>query len=238
MRKILLALSIFLLTLALPSCNHVEGPGGTATIEGTVYLVQHPDDNYNLETDTVLAAKTDVFLVYGEDGFYGDDVETDHSGHYRFKYLCPGTYTVYAYSTLSSGQRIAVPQTVTVTRGKTTVVPDIYIHEGKAYGTSIVKGSVWATYINKNGAVIGQGPAYEQRMYIQRVGEAFPFDDVRAGIDGVFMFQKITPGDYVVYTTSIYDEDEIPFIVQKSVRVESPESIVCMPDTFQITIRP
>lgn len=238
MKKIVFACLMLLTVLGFSSCNHGEGSGGTASIEGTVFAVLHPDDNYNLETDTILAAKTDVFLVYGTDGFYGDDVETDNAGHYQFKYLRPGTYTVYAYSTLPSGERIAVSQTVTVERGKTTIVPDIYVHEGKAYGTSIVKGSVYATYIDKNGATISTGPAYEHRMYIQRVGDPFPFDDVRAGIDGVFMFQKIEPGNYIVFTTSIYDEDEIPFIIQKNVNVESPGIIVEIPETFQVTIRP
>lgn len=238
MKKLLLACMVMLTLCGLSSCTPGEGTGGTATIEGTVFTVLHPDDNYNLDTDTILAAKTDVFLVYGTDGFYGDDVETDNTGHYQFKYLRPGTYTIYAYSTLASGERIAVSQTVNVERGQTTIVPDIYVHEGKAYGTSIVKGWVNAVYIDKNGAVISTGPAYEQRMYIQRVGEPFPFDDVRAGMDGVFMFQKIEPGDYVVFTTSIYDEDEIPFIISKNVTVENPETIVEIPNAFEVTIRP
>lgn len=237
--KHLQTLCLFLLSfLMFSACNTGEGTGGTATLEGNVYTILHPDDHYNLETDTIPAAKTDVFLVYGTDGFYGDDVETDASGHYQFKYLRPGTYTVYAYSTLPTGEKIAVSQVVTIERGKITYAPDIYVHEGKAYGTSIIKGKVMANYIDKNGATISTGPAYEHRMYIQRLGESFPFDDVRAGIDGVFMFQKITPGDYIVFTTSIYDEDEIPFIVQKNIRVEQPETIVEIPETFQVTIRP
>ena len=114
----------FVVAAAMVSCNTGEGSGGTGTIEGTVYKVLHPDDNYNMETDTVLAAKEDVFLVYGTQSFYGDDVETDHTGFYQFKYLRPGTYTVYAYSTLASGERVAVSQTVEVQRGKTATVPD------------------------------------------------------------------------------------------------------------------
>jgi len=238
MKKIGLFL-LFLLTAGLmSSCNKDEGTGGTATLEGNVIKILHPDDNFNLETDTVAGAKTDVFLVYGTDEFYGDDVEADENGYYQFKYLTPGTYTVYAYSTLSTGEQIAVSQTVEVKRGKITTVPNLIVHEGKAYGTSIVKGTVNATYIDKDGATIATGPAYEQRMYIQRVGEDFPFADVRAGIDGVFMFQKITPGNYIVFTTSIYDEDQVPFIVQKSVTVTDPQTIVEINDPFQITIRP
>ena len=238
MKKILIFCLAVIATLTFNSCNNGPGTGGTATLEGTVFVVQHPDDNYTLVTDTVPAAKADVFLVYGNETFYGDDIETDNTGFYRFKYLRPGTYTVYAYSTLPSGQRVAVTQTVNVERGEVVTVPTIYVHEGKAYGKSIVKGVVNATYIDKNGNVTGTGPAYEQRMYIQRLGEPFPFDDVRAGIDGVFMFQKIEPGDYVVFTTSVFDEDEIPYIVQKNVTVTDPETIVEIAEPFEVTIRP
>ena len=236
-RKILLILLGTVLTVLAVSCNRGEGPGGTGAIEGTVYKVLHPDDNYNLETDTVLAAKEDVFLVYGTQSFYGDDDETDHTGFYRFDYLRPGTYTVYAYSTLANGERTAVSQTVEVQRGKTTTAPDIYIHEGKAYGTSIVKGHVWAYYIDKNGNVISQGWAYGQRMYIQRQGEDFPCDDVRAGMDGVFAFQKLSPGDYTVFTFS-EDEDEIPSVVSKTVSVSETDQIYWLTDTMRVNVRP
>lgn len=238
MKKIISFFTLLLLLAGISSCNRGEGTGGTGTIEGTAFSVLHPDDNYNLETDTIPAAKTDVFLVYGTSGFYGDDVETDHTGFYQFKYLRPGTYTLYAYSTKPSGERVAVSRTVTVERGKVTTVPDIYIHSGKAYGTSIVKGVVNATYIDKNGNVTGTGPAYEHRMYIQRKSEPYPFDDVRAGIDGVFMFQKIDPGQYIVFTTSVYNEDEVPYIIQKEVTVEEAGTIVEIEEPFAVTIRP
>lgn len=236
-RHITQLLLLALLSVAAISCNTGEGSGGTGAIEGTVYKVLHPDDNYNLETDTILAAKEDVFLVYGTQDFYGDDEETDHTGFYRFDYLRPGTYTVYAYSELASGERVAVPQTVEVQRGKTTTVPDIYIHDGKAYGTSMVKGHVWAYYIDKSGNVISQGWAYGLRMFIQRQGEDFPCDDVRAGLDGMFAFQKLTPGNYTVFTFS-EDEDEIPSVVAKTISVPEPDQIYMFPDTFRVNIRP
>lgn len=240
MKWIAKIISVFLViawTSVTVSCNRGEGPGGTGSIEGTVYKVLHPDDNYNLETDTVLAVKEDVFLVYGTQRFYGDDEETDHTGFYQFKYLRPGTYTVYAYSTLASGERTAVSQTVEVQRGKATAAPVIYIHEGKAYGTSIVKGNVWAYYIDKNGNVISQGWAYGQRMYIQRQGEDFPCDDVRVGIDGVFAFQKLSPGYYTVFTFG-EDEDEIPSVVSQTISVTEADQIYWLSDTMRVNVKP
>lgn len=235
MNRILAFCGLLMLCLAMSSCNTGEGRGGTCTLEGNVWKVLHPDDVYDLGTDTIPGAKTDVFIVYGNDDFYGDDVETDMSGHYRIKYLRPGTYTVYAYSSLASGEKVAVSQTVSVKSGQVVQAPDIYIHDGKAYGTSMVKGVVMATYINNNGNVIGWGPAYEHRLYIQRAGDCFQFDDVRAGLDGVFMFQKLQPGDYIVYT---FSEDEIPSVVSKTITVHEANQIYTFPDTFRVTINP
>ena len=129
--------------LFLAACNSHEGEGGTGIVQGYVRLVHHPDDNYQLHADTMVAAKTDVFIQYGDDAFYGDDAETDPNGFYQFRFLTPGDYTVFAYSTLNTGERVAVSQKVNLERGEVAEAPILYIHDGKAYGTSIVKGAVW-----------------------------------------------------------------------------------------------
>ena len=225
--------SIFLsvlLLVALNSCNKGEGEGGTGVIEGDVVRILHPDDNYTLETDTVVGSKVDVFIVYGDDTFYGDDVETDDKGHYRFTYMNPGKYTLFAYSTLPSGERIAVSQEVELKKGATATVPTIYIHEGKAYGTSIVKGRVYASYYH-NGTYRGEGWAYEHRVYIRRAGEAYQFDDVRVGLDGIFAFQKLQPGDYEVFTFT-ENANEIPSPIIETLTIEEAGQIIEMePDT-------
>lgn len=221
-----------LLLVALNSCNNGEGEGGTGIIEGDVMRVLHPDDNYNLETDTTVAAKVDVFIVYGDDTFYGDDVETDDKGHYRFKYMNPGKYTVFAYSTKPDGEKIAVSQEVELKRGATATVPTIYIHEGKAYGTSMIKGRVYAKYYH-NGNYRGEGWAYDQRVFIKRDSESYHFDDVRVGMDGYFYFQKITPGDYTIFTFT-ENLNEIPDTVTRSVKVEEVGTIYEIADTINI----
>ena len=102
--------ALALIMLALPSCNKGEGKGGTGTIQGQVMLVHHPDNDFQLSADTTAAAKTDVFLVYGDDIYFGDDLETGPDGIYRFEYLTPGNYTVFSYSTLPSGEKVAVSE--------------------------------------------------------------------------------------------------------------------------------
>ena len=103
--------------LLLASCNNGPGEGGRGTIQGYVKQIQHSDDDYQLNVDTIDAVKTDVFIVYGDNPYFGDDAETGYDGFYRFEYLTSGEYTVYAYSTLASGEREAVCQTVSVRGG-------------------------------------------------------------------------------------------------------------------------
>jgi len=230
-----LLFALFAAVLLLPSCNKGPGEGGTGTVQGKVMLVHHPDDNFNLTSDTMAAAKTDVFIVYGDENYFGDDVETGADGGYQFEYLLPGDYTVYAYSILPSGEKMAVSETVTLSRGAVAKVPTLYIHDGKAYGTSIVKGRVYASYWH-NGTYRGEGWACEHRVYIRRLGEDIPFDDTRVGPDGYFAFQKLLQGEYEVYTVSDDINTEIPGFVFQSISVDEAGQIYELAEQFEVVI--
>ena len=230
---------LFFMLVALPilvSCNTHEGEGGTGTVLGYVKLVQHPDDDYLLTTDTIAAAKTDVFIVYGDDAFYGDDTETNPDGLYQFDYLTPGKYTVFAYSTLTTGERVAVSETVELGNGEAVQAPTIYIHDGKAYGTSIVKGKVWGMYFH-NESYRGEGWAYEHRVYLRKLGDVYHQDDVRVSLDGVFAFQKVLPGAYEVITYT-QDAFEVPSPLIDTITVGADQIYEMTPDTtFMVRIQ-
>jgi hypothetical protein len=227
-------MAFLVLVLMMPSCNKGPGEGGTGTVQGFVKLVHHPDDDYTLTPDTMAAAKTDVFIIYGEENFYGNDIETDANGMYRFEYLRPGDYTIYSYSTLPSGEKIAVSETVSLARGTVVQAPTLYIHDGKAYGTSVVRGRVHAAYFH-NGSYQGEGWAYEHRVYIRRVGEDIPFDDTRVGPDGYFAFQKLQPGEYEIYTVT-QDLNEVPDFVFQTFYVEGGGIVYEIIEQFEIII--
>ena len=233
-KTIHLLLTLMVMAFLLPSCNKGPGEGGTGTVQGFVKLVHHPDDDYTLTPDTMVAAKTDVFIIYGDEDFFGDDVETNAEGMYQFEYLRPGEYTMFAYSTLPSGEKVAVSVKVELQRGAVAKVPTLYIHDGKAYGTSVVKGRVHATYYH-NGSYRGEGWACEHRVYIRRMGEDIPFDDTRVGPDGYFAFQKLQPGTYEVYTVT-QDFNEVPDFVFQSIEVEEAGQIYEIPEQYEIII--
>lgn len=222
-------IAFLVMCFALSSCNNKEGEGGSGTIRGYVKLIHHPDDDYQLNVDTLNAAKTDVFIVYGNDEFYGDDIETDPDGLYQFEYLTPGDYTVFAYSTLATGEKVAVAQTVKLERGQVAEVPTIYIHDGKAYGTSVITGRVWAWYFH-NIEYRGEGWAYEHRVYLRKLGDSYHIDDVRVGLDGIFAFQKVLPGTYEVVTYT-QDAQEVPSPLIDTVTVKADEILQMEPDT-------
>ena len=230
-----LLLALIALVWVMPSCNKGPGVGGSGTVQGFVKLVHHPDDDFTLTPDTMAAAKTDVFIVYGDEAYFGDDVETGADGMYRFEYLLPGNYTIYSYSTLPSGEKVAVSETVELQRGATVNVPTIYIHDGKAYGTSIVMGKVHATYYH-NGSYRGEGWACEHRVYIRREGEDLPFNDTRVGPDGYFAFQKLQPGAYEVFTVSDDINTEIPEFVFQSIIVDQAGQIYEIDEQFEVII--
>ena len=227
-------LAIVAMAMLLPSCNKGPGEGGTGMVQGYVKLVHHPDNDYTLTPDTMAAAKTDVFIIYGDEAYYGDDVETGSDGMYQFEYLLPGNYTVFAYSTLPSGEKVAVSKTVDLARGAVVQVPTLYIHDGKAYGTSIVKGRVHASYYH-NGSWRGEGWAYEHRVYIRRVSDDIPFDDTRVGPDGYFAFQKLQPGEYEVYTVT-QDFNEVPDFVFQTITVDEAGQIYELLEQFEVII--
>ena len=223
-----------MVAMLLPACNKGPGEGGTGTVQGYVKLVHHPDDDYTLTPDTMAAAKTDVFIIYGDEVYFGDDVETNAEGMYQFEYLRPGDYTVFAYSTLPTGEKVAVSEIVNLQRGGVAMAPTLYIHDGKAYGTSIVKGRVHASYYH-NGSYRGEGWACEHRVYIRRLGEDIPFDDTRVGPDGWFAFQKLQPGEYEIYTVT-QDFNEVPDFVFQTITVEEAGQVYEVAEQFEVII--
>jgi hypothetical protein len=222
--------------MLLTSCINSEGPGGKSTIEGKVYKVYHLNDSYDFETDTFPAAKEDVFIVYGNQSVYGDKMETGYDGTFRFSYLTPGTYTVYSYSTLPSTQKIAVMDTITVSYGEKAITQNIYIHEGKSYNTSYIKGSVEAIYYNKGMPITNILPGNDVRVYIKYKNASYHFDEIRTGLNGEFIFKNLQVGEYevFVFTEDPYTESLSPVI--QNIEVKQTGKVVTISTPFRITV--
>ena len=209
MRTTIFCLSLFI-TVFFTSCNTDEGYGGNASIEGRVFLVNHEVDNfvidksgkYALKADTLVAREADIYLVFGDDPYYSEREKAGDEGQYLFKYLNPGKYSVYAFSEKPSGEKIAERKSVSVKKGEKGIIEDIYIHDGKAYGTSAIIGTLKVTYYDRSCESKGTYPAAGYRVYLKKDGENTYSDDVRAADDGTFIFQRVLPGKYIVYIPS------------------------------------
>ena len=94
-------LMVFLFPL-LSSCNVQEGPGGMGSISGRIFVKNYNGDFSQLK-ETYYAPEESVYLIYGEEKIYGDDVKTHFDGSFKFDYLRKGNYQVFAYSKDSTG---------------------------------------------------------------------------------------------------------------------------------------
>lgn len=130
--KHLIIFILSIIVLSFSSCNK-EGKGGAASIEGKVY-VEVIKSTTLASIGTHEAQDERVFIIYGDNSTYNDDVKTSYDGSYKFDYLYKGDYQIYVYSEcifnidscLSESQVILEPVVINSSKGITTV-PDITI---------------------------------------------------------------------------------------------------------------
>jgi hypothetical protein len=128
-RTIVLSL-VATLTIA---CEKGEGVGGTNTIKGVV-ITEEWNGDFTIKRDEYLAQKEDVYIVYGEDDYFGNSIETNYNGVYEFEYLREGTYYVYVYSKEPTynynitNKKVIVMDTVKISgKNKTVWADTLYI---------------------------------------------------------------------------------------------------------------
>ena len=130
--KLFFAAIITITTISFFSCDKEEGPGGTSTIIGNVWVKDYSSD-FTLLKAEFWAEEEDVYIIYGNDTIYSDRTRTNYDGSYWFQYLHEGSYTIYAYSRDSSAVpspsgRVPIKIQVTIDdSGKDYVVPKITI---------------------------------------------------------------------------------------------------------------
>ena len=133
MKRFLLigSISVIILMMVL-SCSKDPGPGGTSTIYGKVYVKDY-NSTFTVLRGEYYAQDESVYIVYGDDRTYSDDVSTNYDGTFEFKYLRKGTYHIYAYSkdsTLQSNALIPVIMDIEITEnGSEVECPEIMIFD-------------------------------------------------------------------------------------------------------------
>ena len=120
-------------TIFFSSCQKEEGPGGSSTIVGRVW-VEDWNSNFSKLNDSYWAQEERVYLIYGSDTIYSKDFRTDDAGCYKVDYLTKGNYTIYALSkdkdNPTSPMKVRSAVTVKIDKNKQTVkAPQITIYD-------------------------------------------------------------------------------------------------------------
>ena len=89
-------LSIFSVLAIISACQKGSGEGGTSTIRGKVFVMNY--NNSGQFVDSFYAQAEHVYIIYGDAGYFGNDIKTSYDGTYEFPYLRKGSYTIFAYS--------------------------------------------------------------------------------------------------------------------------------------------
>ncbi len=129
MRPFLLFSICLMLSLFFLSCQKEAGEGGTAMITGKVYA---KDVRNGFLIGEFYAPDERVYIMYGNSPVYDDDMDTHFDGSYRFRYLYPGTYTIFCYSECDSCLSEIEPiiQQVEISKaGEIVELPDIVIQK-------------------------------------------------------------------------------------------------------------
>ncbi len=111
-------------------CEQVPGEGGTSTLTGKVWA--RDLNNSGQLIAEYYAPEERVYIIYGEDSFYHDDVRTDYQGRYAFRYLKKGRYTVFAYSrcdTCAAGTQAVFLHADITRNGSVVELPDLIIYK-------------------------------------------------------------------------------------------------------------
>jgi hypothetical protein len=126
--------SLLVLGLLNSSCEKGEGEGGTSTIKGVV-ITEEWNSDFSIKRDEYPSQDLEVFIIYGNDDYYGDRIRTNYNGVYEFKYLREGNYTVFVYSKDPdifddglnydmTNRKMVVKQEVSITTKNQTVIVD------------------------------------------------------------------------------------------------------------------
>ena len=122
-------LYLSLLLLSIFSCQKEAGEGGNSSIHGKITVKEYSNGWFLGSYD---GAEERVYIIYGDNNIYNDDMRTHFDGSYQFDYLYPGTYTIYTYTDCENciSGKTMISETVEITdKGQIIEVPEIKIEK-------------------------------------------------------------------------------------------------------------
>jgi len=200
-------------TLVFQACEKNEGRGGTGSIYGTV-TEQFYNDDFSDHLYESPAVDEEIFILYGDQAEVGSSTETAMNGEFRFKYLYPGTYTVYFQtedSTSAIGEDTENVVQVNLGKGEDLDLGELNKLSTLDYndGAAIIRGVVREIKYDKdsmwpNLVIDYIDFAFEQEIYLTYGNHTFYDKRIRTQHDGSFEFNGLIPGKYLIF---LYQDD-------------------------------
>lgn len=199
-------LSLITVFIFLISCTKTEGTGGTSKITGKINLVEY-NDTYSLIENNYPAKKKDVYIIYGDNKFYNDKIETQFDGTYEFSFLRKGKYTIFAYSddTVNIGRKVELVKEIEITENHSeNVIEDINIITiADNEGNSSLFGKVYKVNYNSTFTIINEEYfAPDETVYISYGNDRTYFDKVKTYYNGTYEFENLKKGIYHIFSYS------------------------------------
>jgi len=202
--KLSLYIFIAMIMVIFSACKKEEGEGGKATIEGKLYTMLYDPNGKFLKKEE--ARKEDLFIIYGDNTVYDDQMDSDDEGSYKFQYLRKGDYTIFAYSdcnTCPSG--IESVEIKVEIKDKKELVEAVDLEVVKNIdlndGSGTVSGIVYM-YEYSGPTLIAQYPKPDENVYIIYDNDQSYFDKTKSGEGGIFQFSDLIEGSYKIYAFS------------------------------------
>jgi hypothetical protein len=105
------------------SCKKEPGEGGKAEIRGRVFETEYDENTGNPIGPGYFVGDHRVYIVYGDNDYYDDNVDTDPNGLFVYSWLRKGTYRIFTYSDCLTcpGDVTVLSRTVEVNENKEVV---------------------------------------------------------------------------------------------------------------------
>ena len=224
------------------SCSKEEGVGGNATIRGKVVIHDYNDD-FSILLSQRDGAEEDVYIIYGDEKTFGDEIETNYDGVFEFKYLLPGNYNVFIYSEDSSNIMYdkVVAKDAKISKKDDLVDIGTFVKINTLDyddGNSSITGRIYEVNYNPN-TICTSFPqadtalAQEEDVYIVYGNHGYFDERIRTHYDGTFTFINLIKGIYEIF---VYSEDlsgateKIP--IKQQVEISEENQHIVLPDIY------
>lgn len=107
-------ITILLTAIGVLSCEKEPGPGGKASIEGRLKIIDY-NGICTVIIEEYYPLDEEVFIIYGDDPSYSDRIRTGPNGVFWFPNLRMGDYTIYAITDSCDAPEDTVSVSVEIT---------------------------------------------------------------------------------------------------------------------------